>query len=69
MAAVRLPSGGEASTEHALRIVRWLAETHRIETVISADSGALWLRIGAQAYNEQADYERLAAVIAAATLP
>ena len=30
----------------------------------SAESGALWLRIAAQAYNELADYERLAGAIA-----
>ena len=49
--------------------MRWLAEAHRIEAVVSADSGALWIRIAAQAYNQPADYERLASVIAASTLP
>ncbi len=69
MATVRLPAGGEATAKRALRITRWLAETHRIEVLASAESGALWIRIAAQAYNEPADYERLAAVIAAASLP
>ncbi len=50
-------------------MVRWLAETHRIEAAVSAESGALWLRIAAQAYNERADYERLAAAVAGAALP
>lgn len=70
MATVRLPlGGGEASPERALRTVRWLAEMHRIEAAISAESGALWIRVAAQAYNEAVDYERLAAVIANSTLP
>jgi isopenicillin-N epimerase len=33
---------------------------------IHAQAGALWLRISAQAYNERADYERLAEIVAAA---
>lgn len=69
MATVRLPVTGEVSPERAQRIVRWLAETHRIETVVTCGSGALWLRIAAQAYNELAEYERLAAVIAGGALP
>jgi isopenicillin-N epimerase len=69
MATVRLPLRGAASPERALRIMRWLGEAHRIEAVVSADSGALWIRIAAQAYNEPADYERLASAIAGSTLP
>ncbi len=66
MASVRLPVTGEIGPARAQRLVRWLAEQHRIETVIAADSGALWLRVSAQAYNEPAEYARLAAAIAAA---
>jgi isopenicillin-N epimerase len=62
MATVRLPLTGEASPARALRVVRWLATRHRIEANASADNGALWLRIAAQAYNEMADYHRLAAI-------
>ena len=69
MATVRLPVTGEASPARAQRIGRWLAEAHRIETVVTCDSGALWLRIAAQAYNELAEYERLVAAIAAGALP
>jgi isopenicillin-N epimerase len=69
MATVRLPVTGEVSPARAQRIGRWLAEAHRIETVVTCDSGALWLRIAAQAYNELAEYERLAAAIAAGSLP
>ena len=32
---------------------------------INAVAGALWLRVSAQAYNDLAEYERLAAVFAA----
>ncbi len=69
MATVRLPVVDEASPARALRVVRWLAETHHIEAAIAALDGALWLRIAAQAYNEMSDYERLAAAIAGASLP
>ncbi|HUZ72949.1 MAG TPA: aminotransferase class V-fold PLP-dependent enzyme [Stellaceae bacterium] len=69
MATVRLPVSGAATVERAQRVVRWLAAGHRIEAAVSADSGALWLRIAAQAYNERADYERLAAAVARAALP
>lgn len=62
MAAVRLPLDGDASLERAAALGRWLSDTHRIEAAIGAHSGALWLRIAAQAYNELAEYERLAAL-------
>jgi isopenicillin-N epimerase len=63
MVSVRLPVTGEIGPARAQLLVRWLAERHRIETAITADSGALWLRISAQAYNEPAEYARLASAI------
>jgi len=42
-----------------------LARDHRIEVEIFAQAGALWLRIAAQAYNEWAEYEGLAAAVCA----
>jgi isopenicillin-N epimerase len=69
MATVRLPVAGEATPARAQRIVRWLAATHRIEAAVTSDSGALWLRVAAQAYNERAEYERLAAAIVAGPVP
>ncbi|HXQ52915.1 MAG TPA: aminotransferase class V-fold PLP-dependent enzyme [Stellaceae bacterium] len=69
MAAVRLPVRGEVTQERALRIVRWLGEVHRIEAAVSAESGGLWLRVAAQAYNAASDYDRLAGAIAGAELP
>ena len=40
-----------------------LADEHRIEAAVVAQAGSLWVRVAAQAYNELADYERLAAVL------
>jgi isopenicillin-N epimerase len=60
MTTVRLPLAGEASAERALALRRQLSDEHRIEALINADGGALWLRLAAQAYNEPADYQRLA---------
>ncbi|MBV8836309.1 MAG: aminotransferase class V-fold PLP-dependent enzyme [Alphaproteobacteria bacterium] len=59
MAVVRLPD----SPRDFLEVTAWLRETHRIEAPVWRIDGALWVRIGAQAYNEPADYERLAAAI------
>jgi isopenicillin-N epimerase len=62
MVTVRLPAG-EATPEAGRALQRRLAEEHRIEAAIVAQSGSLWVRVAAQAYNALADYERLAAVI------
>ena len=59
MAVVRLP---ESPRDH-LEITQWLHETHRIMAPVYRIDGALWVRIAAQAYNEPADYERLAVAI------
>jgi isopenicillin-N epimerase len=64
MAAVRLPFDGEASPARARAIQRWLSDEHRIEAAVNASSGALWVRVAAQAYNELADYERLLSAVA-----
>jgi isopenicillin-N epimerase len=69
MASVRLPAQGAASPARAQQIAAWLAEAHHIEAAVFAESGALWLRVAAQAYNERAEYERLAAIVAAEALP
>jgi isopenicillin-N epimerase len=62
MATVRLPLGGPMTAERSLELRDWLFKTHRIEAAISLFAGALWARISAQAYNEPADYQWLAAV-------
>jgi isopenicillin-N epimerase len=64
MAAVRLPLRGPASDERAQQLRAWLFETHRIEVAVVAFADALWARISAQAYNEPADFDRLAEAVA-----
>ncbi|HEX6841907.1 MAG TPA: aminotransferase class V-fold PLP-dependent enzyme [Stellaceae bacterium] len=62
MVTVRLPLP-EATHEAAVALQRRLSAEHRIEAAIMAHAGALWVRVAAQAYNQLADYERLAAVL------
>jgi len=63
MGLVRLPLGGTVTAQRSLRVREKLldagtdAPTHVID-------GALWLRLSAHAYNEMADYERLAEIVA-----
>lgn len=64
MATVRLPLTGEASGARANALMRELAERHRIGAAVVVLEGALWVRVAAQAYNEIADYERLATLFA-----
>ncbi len=65
MAAVKAPLALPATAESAAQLRHWLSEVHRIEAEVFTQSGALWVRIAAQAYNEPSDYERLAAVVPA----
>lgn len=60
MATVRLPLNGAATMARANELRAWLYQSHRIEVPIIPFAGSLWARISAQAYNEAADYERLA---------
>ena len=62
MATVRLPLSGEASAARATALMRELSERHHIAAAVVALEGALWVRVAAQAYNEIAEYERLAAL-------
>jgi isopenicillin-N epimerase len=62
MVTVRLPVDDAATPERSGALQRRLSDEHRIEVAIMAQAGALWARIAAQAYNEPADYERLAAL-------
>ena len=61
MATIRLPVD-DPSPEHALRIRRRLMDAGTDAPVHALD-GALWLRISAFAYNEAADYARLADLV------
>jgi isopenicillin-N epimerase len=61
MAAVRLPLTGEYTGARANALMRELSERHGIVAAVVVLEGALWVRVAAQAYNDIADYERLAA--------
>jgi isopenicillin-N epimerase len=63
MAAVRLPVREDATPEGALRLRKRLFDSKRIEVAVTAFAGALWARVSAQAYNEPADYQRLAEAV------
>jgi isopenicillin-N epimerase len=62
MATVRLPLAGEATIERAIALRDRLLDDHRIDAAIIPFAGSLWARLSAQAYNEPADYQRLAEV-------
>jgi isopenicillin-N epimerase len=62
MVPVRLPLDEAPTIEHAVALERRLSDAYRIEAAIMAQVDGLWVRLAAQAYNEIADYERLAAV-------
>ena len=62
MVPVRLPFADAPTIENAIALERRLCDEHRIEAAIMAQADGLWVRLAAQAYNEIADYERLAAV-------
>lgn len=59
MRLVRLPITGQVTPERALA-ARHQMEIRGCDAPISAVDGGLWLRLSAQAYNEEADYEQLA---------
>jgi isopenicillin-N epimerase len=66
MAMVRLPSLlGAATFDQALRVRQHLLDAD-CDAPLFAISGQLWVRISAQAYNVEADYERLSALLEAA---
>ena len=63
MGVVRLPIS--ATPERARAICERLVDA-RTDAPLQALEGALWLRLSAAAYNERADYERLADIVAVA---
>jgi isopenicillin-N epimerase len=62
MVAVQLPLADAPTIENAIALERRLSDEHHIEAAIMAQADGFWVRLAAQAYNEMADYERLAAV-------
>lgn len=63
MGLVRLPIDGPATAPYALEIRSRLLD-RQTDVPVFAQSGALWLRLSAQAYNEADDYRRLGEVVA-----
>lgn len=63
MGLVRLPVRGPATLERAQALRAKLLDA-RTDAPVHAQGGAVWLRLSAQAYNELADYEKLAAIVA-----
>jgi isopenicillin-N epimerase len=63
MRLVRLPASGETA-EDAERLRSRLLDAGSDAPPIALN-GELWLRISAQAYNEESDYRRLAEIVAA----
>lgn len=63
LGTVALPARFGSTAEDAATLRLRLAEDHRFEVLVVALEGTLWLRVAAQAYNELADYRRLADVL------
>jgi len=63
MGVVRLPISGEATAERAKALRARLLDA-KTDAPLNALAGGIWLRLSAHAYNEPADYERLAEITA-----
>ncbi|SDQ92045.1 isopenicillin-N epimerase [Rhizobiales bacterium GAS113] len=63
MGMIRLPLTGPVTAERVAILQARLLEAATDAPLFAHDSG-IWLRISAQAYNERADYERLAEIVA-----
>lgn len=62
MASVRLPIAVESTRAEAVR-VRQALQAAGVDSPVHPLAGGMWLRLSAYAYNELADYERLAALL------
>ena len=64
MALVRLPikTSGTPTMDQARALRRRLIAEERTDVIVNAIGGAYWLRLSAAAYNERADYVRLAEI-------
>ena len=65
MATVALPQSLGTAREHAVALRNALLLEERIEVQMHAARGRLWARVSAQAYNEMAEYVRLAEAVLA----
>ena len=66
MVTVRLPCDLEATWENAGRIRERLWHDHRIEVLVAAVAGSLWLRLSVFAYNDETDFDGLAEAVRSA---
>ena len=64
MATVRLPLSLESTRSEAVAVRRAL-QAVGVDSPVHPAAGGLWLRLSAYAYNEMADYERLAMLLPA----
>ena len=64
MASVRLPLGLEPTRSEAVRVRRALQAVN-VDSPVHPFTDGMWLRLSAYAYNEIADYERLAKILPA----
>jgi len=64
MATVRLPLSLESTRSEAV-VVRRALQAVGVDSPVHTTAGGLWLRLSAYAYNEMADYERLATLLPA----
>ncbi|HKT17171.1 MAG TPA: aminotransferase class V-fold PLP-dependent enzyme [Stellaceae bacterium] len=67
MATIRLPLSGQADAARLAALTRDVSERHRIEAAFVALEGAAWVRIAVQAYNADEEYDRLGAILRAAS--
>jgi isopenicillin-N epimerase len=63
MGMVRLPPCGEPTVERAVALREAMLNAGT-DVPLHAQAGAIWLRLSAQAYNEMADYQKLATIVA-----
>jgi isopenicillin-N epimerase len=63
MVSVPLPPALGHGPEEATALKDWLLFEHSIEAQVLAIDDSLWLRLSAQAYNDDQDMERVASVI------
>jgi isopenicillin-N epimerase len=63
MATVRLPLTAPVTQARVAALARAMSDRHRIEAAFFQIEDAAWVRIGAQAYNDLAEYQRLGAVL------
>ena len=66
MVTVRLPGDLGATWENAGRIRERLWQGHRVEVLVAAVAGSLWLRLSVFAYNDEADLAILPDAVRAA---